>query len=84
MIKTNEISGINDEDGIWTKDPEMINQTFINYFNNLFKTSNPEDSNVEEALRGIQPRVTQSMNNKLLAHFSKAEIKLAINQMFPT
>lgn len=40
-------------------------------------------ANIELALRNIQPKVSQSMNNRLLAPFTKAEIERAINEMFP-
>lgn len=38
---------------------------------------------IQEALKSVNPKVTQCMNNTLLAPFNKAEIERAVSQLFP-
>ncbi|MDO7987362.1 reverse transcriptase domain-containing protein, partial [Sweet potato little leaf phytoplasma] len=82
--KTNDIIGINKVDGIWSEDPKEIEDTFVSYFENLFRSSNPSPANIDIALKGLNPRVSQDMNIKLMSPFTKEEIENSIKQMFPT
>lgn len=82
--KTNEIKGIIDKNGCWNEEIPIIEETFIDFFENLFKSSKPDPNLIRKPLDGIRPRVDHFMNNKLLAPFTKIEVEKAINQMFPT
>lgn len=82
--KSNEIYGIVDDNGLWYEDPSLIENTFISYFENLFESSNPDLIAIENSLDGLVPKVNQSMNNSLMAPFTRTEIENAIKQMFPT
>lgn len=57
-------------------DQRLIGETFTSYYKKLFTSSNPDD--MDFCLREIQSGVTIAMNQKLLAAFSKHEIKEAI------
>lgn len=57
---------------------------FTSYFKNLFSTSNLESNSIANALSGMQPKVDQNMNNRLLAAFTKTEVEYAVKQMFST
>jgi hypothetical protein len=58
-----------------------IEGAFVDYFQNLFTSSNP--SNYEEYIAGLEGRVTSSMNNMLMAELSSLEVKSALDQMDP-
>lgn len=82
--KTNEIKGIIDNSGCWNEDINIIEETFTNYFEHLFKSSDPNLDHIKSTLYGISPKVTQEMNNALSVPFTKTEIEKAIHDMFPT
>lgn len=82
--KKNEIKGILDVNGIWTDNPNLIEDTFCSYFKNLFSSSCPSKEALEKVLKVVKPKVDDSMNEKLLAPYSKDEIEKVVNQMFPT
>ncbi|XP_010513760.1 PREDICTED: uncharacterized protein LOC104789816 [Camelina sativa] len=52
------------------------------YFQNLFSTSEP--FNPQEMLSGLQPRVSDRMNQELLATVSKEEVKNAVFSIKPS
>ncbi|KAL0444606.1 UNVERIFIED_CONTAM: putative mitochondrial protein [Sesamum latifolium] len=53
------------------------------YYHNLFQTSNPTDEAMDEVLRGMPTRVSESMNEALIQPFVPDEVKLVISQMYP-
>lgn len=80
----NEIKGILNSFGQWTEDPKTIENTFCNYFQNLFTLSNLTNTIILEVLQTVKPRVDKSMNDSLLALFNSMEVENAVAQMFPT
>lgn len=82
--KKNEIKGIMDINGVWTEEQVKIEDTFIQYFQNLFSSSNPTKEKIEEILKNINPMVDKQMNDALTAPFSHQEVEKAVGQMFPT
>jgi hypothetical protein len=60
---------------------EDIGAAFVNFYQNFFTTQGA--LGIEECLRGLQPRVTEAMNTKLLCKFEMAEIDNALAQMHP-
>lgn len=81
--KHKEIIGIIDSNGGWSENELTIKNMFISYFENLFTPSNPEPNYIENSLTGLQPKVHQAMNNKLMAPFTKTEVEITVKQMFP-
>lgn len=82
--KKNEITGILGLNGEWTKDPLLIEETFINYFENLFCSFHPDQNQIDLALDSLHPKIDKFMNVKLLAPFTKNDIEKAVSQMFST
>ena len=80
--KKNTISGIWDENGTWCDTNESIAVTTIAYFESLFITSNP--CCISEVTDTIATRVTDEMNQGLIATFTKKEVVTALKQMHPT
>lgn len=82
--RMNEIKGILDNNGHWTENPQAIEDTFSSYFREIFSSSNPSKEVMEDVLKLIKPKVDPSMNETLLAPYSRVKVEKAIAQMFPT
>ena len=80
--KKNTISGIWDENGNWCDTNESIAATAIAYFEALFTTSNP--CLIMEVTNTIPTKVTNEMNQGLIAAFTREEVVTALKQMHPT
>lgn len=81
-FQRNTIDRIQDSNGVWQEDGEVIDKIFVEYFDSLFTTSNPVVS--EELLNAIHYKVTGPMNSSLLREFQVSEVERALKQMFPT
>jgi hypothetical protein len=79
--KINTIKKIEDEQGREWVEPKEISAAFINFYQQLFTTGGTEG--VEQCLEGLQPRVTEDMNTRLLKEFTEAEVDNALAQMHP-
>lgn len=82
--RKNKIWGIENERGDWTEENEEVEKEFFGYFTKLFSTSNPTQAQMENALRGMMPKVTPEMNEYLCQPFIEEEITEALVQMCPT
>ena len=63
----NSISKIRGSNGVWLDDEALIGSTFVEYFEQLFTSSQPTVS--DELLEAIQTKVTDRMNSTLLQDF---------------
>jgi ribonuclease HI len=79
--RRNTVEQIKNEEGILCSTPEAIEGAFVNYYSKLFTSASPR--NVEACTSAITGKVTVAMNNCLLATFTMAEIKQALDQMAP-
>ena len=77
----NFISGVMDSNDCWQEDMRKVEEIVINYYSNLFSSSNP--SQFTELIEAVEPKVSQDMNNMLTRDFQGAEVKAALNQMYP-
>lgn len=59
----------------------MIGRTFVEYFEKLFTSSQPDVS--AELLDAIHTKVTDRMNARLLQEFQAPEVEKALKQMHP-
>ena len=82
--RKNKIWGIENSHGQWTEDQGEVEKEFCEYFQNLFTTSSPNQSQIQSALDGISPKVTTDMNHQLEEPFTEEEIVEALHQMSPT
>ena len=80
--KTNTVHGLRDTNDIWQTDSEVIESIVVEYFQNLFSSSNP--TAINEVTQLVDARVTPEMNSSLLSPFSSEEIKSALFQMSPS
>jgi hypothetical protein len=79
--RRNLITELHDNQGVTHTGDEAIGRLFEEYFDSLFKTSNPVDFN--SVLEGISPVVTVDMNTRLSQPFQRQEVDHAIKQMGP-
>ena len=79
--RRNSILTLIRDDGEIVTGSEAIGTQFTDYYQALFTAKPLED--VEVVLDGIQPCVTQEMNQNLISQFTKAEVITAMKQMAP-
>ncbi|KAL0011886.1 hypothetical protein SO802_006994 [Lithocarpus litseifolius] len=79
--KWNTIHRIRDAEDTWQEDEEMIGRTFVEYFEQLFTSSQPNVST--ELIDAIHFKVTDRMNSRLLQEFQASEVEQALKQMHP-
>ncbi|WZZ32808.1 hypothetical protein YC2023_016209 [Brassica napus] len=77
----NRITKIKNSMGAWVETEEGIEQVAVEYFGNLFESSNPID--IEESIRCITETVTGEMNATLTAPVSDTEIRDAVFAIDP-
>lgn len=61
--RKNRISGLEDEDRVWTEEVEGVERLFCEYFQNIFTTTNPSQAQLDATLTDLPERVTAEMNN---------------------
>ena len=74
--KKNTIKKLRGEDNSWVEGTDMLKPLILNYFANLF-TSEVQATD-PAVLEKIQPKVSQAMNDKLLAPFTSEEVKKVV------
>ena len=77
----NTIMGIMDESDTWHENEDKVVDIITGYYQSLFTTSQPVIC--QEFLDAIQPGVTPQMNHMLTRDFTAAEVKKALDQMYP-
>ncbi|KAL0003813.1 hypothetical protein SO802_011374 [Lithocarpus litseifolius] len=76
------ILGIKDENGTWCDTNETIAGAAIQYFKDIYTSSQPSCFN--DVIGAIPSRVTNEMNEELIKEFTKDEVLTALKQMHPT
>lgn len=79
--RRNKIGQILDGNGRPCTNPGEIEQAFVEHFQNILTTCRP--AGIEECISGVEGKVTQAMNGKLMAGFTSVEVKAALDQMDP-
>ena len=74
--------GLQDLNGFWQEDKEEIERTILGYFENIYKSDQPE--NFETSLSSLTTRVSTDMNEDQNAEFKAEEVWNALKQMHPT
>ena len=59
--RRNRVIRLRSSDGQWTSNYNQVPSLFVEYYNSLFQTANPEQ--IDEVLDNIQRVVTEEMNN---------------------
>ena len=70
-----------DEEGRWRDKEADIEEVFVDYFSNIFKSSNP--SNMEDIFNAMDRKVSNEMNAFLDKDFSEEKLHKALFQMCP-
>ena len=70
-----------DSDGVWQEEEQLIEEIVVNYYKDLFTTSNP--TNFNELLEAVETKVSPSMNQMLIRDFTTREVEQALKQMHP-
>uniref|UniRef100_A0A5B7C6K9 Reverse transcriptase zinc-binding domain-containing protein n=1 Tax=Davidia involucrata TaxID=16924 RepID=A0A5B7C6K9_DAVIN len=68
--------------GNWKDEISDVEKVVIQYFRNIFTTTNPQSS--PEILEAVSSRVSQDMNKDLMQEFRAEEVRTALFQMHPT
>ena len=80
-FRKNSILGIKDKIGNWQEQSEVIGDIIVEYFEDLFTTSN---SAIEEGSLSFIPKlVTDEINEQLMREFMEWEIQEALDQIVP-
>ena len=69
------------EDGFAIEEEHLIGEELVNYFTKIFTSAQPTD--FELILKGIEQKVTPSMNSDLTKEFMADEVEQALKQMKP-
>lgn len=77
----NFVDGVFNPNEVWQKDDSKIEKCFVDYYTELFTSSNPVD--FSEIIEVVQPKVSQEMNSRLLREFQPSEVLQALKQMYP-
>ncbi|KAK4385543.1 hypothetical protein Sango_2678300 [Sesamum angolense] len=76
--KCNNISKLKDDIGTWKESESDIQEVLLQYFLNIFASTQPGTNDLNEILSVVQPRVTTYTNLSLVEPFTIAEVKQAI------
>ena len=79
--RNNRVLKLQDEFGRWHETQEKVGRVFMEYFCNIFQTSNPVNMNA--IFHVIDTRVTLEMNQELDKEVTLDEIRSALFQMNP-
>lgn len=79
--KRNFIGGLLDATGVWQEVEGRIEEVVVEYYTNLFTSSNPTD--FSQLLQAVQPKVTLAMNQVLVRDFTANEYRMALKTMYP-
>ena len=79
--RKNLITGIKNQSNTWCTNPEEVSGMFMDYFQQLFSSTNPEFEVAD--LNSIPRVVTAEMNDSLTENFQPWEVELALKQMAP-
>ena len=80
-FRRNQIDNLEDANGELRSDEEGISSILVDYYQQLFTSSNP--SMVEEVVAHIPCTITDELNAELLAGFTREEVVVALKQMEP-
>ena len=79
--KKNFMEGLMVANDMWQKDDAKVEEIVVEYYKELFSTSNPVD--FTELLNAVQPKVSLAMNEELTRDFTGVEVRAALKQMYP-
>lgn len=75
----NRIISLYNPAGVWVSSKEEIDQVTVNYFEDLFSSTSPTES--EEALKKVPSLILEQMNKMLTATSTEEEVRNALFMM---
>ncbi|XP_022150918.1 uncharacterized protein LOC111018954 [Momordica charantia] len=81
--RTNEIKGLLDQQGTWEENKFKVVGMIESYFTELFSSSRPSVSIIEQVTGCIEARVSSGHNCDLLKPFCEEEMIMALHQIHP-
>ena len=82
--RKNQIRGLFNKIGEWCSDEEQIADTAVEYFQDLFTSSQPEDEEIGLVLEVVDQQVTDDINSTLMEPYTGDEVRRALFQMHPS
>ncbi|XP_075492592.1 uncharacterized protein LOC142530656 [Primulina tabacum] len=79
----NLISGLVSSHRDWCTDKSSMAEIVLDYFSNLFMSTNPSSHVTSQAIEHIVPKLNEDMNATLCAKFSTEEVRKALFDMHP-
>lgn len=79
--KRNTSRGLFNDAGTWIEGTRAIEEVISSYFVDLFSSSKPSPEVMDFVCEKVVPRVTESMNAKLLQPFTGEEVQRAVFAM---
>ena len=80
-FQKNNIDGLLDQNNVWKEDLRDIENIVLDYYSNLFKSSNPVE--FTKLLQSVEQKVIVEMNTMLIDEFKEFEVSRALKQMYP-
>lgn len=68
---------------MWCEEDKDLEAIIIDYFGELFQSSHPDVTVIDEMLATVEARITPEMNALLSTQFTADEVLLALKQMSP-
>lgn len=81
--RANRVEELLDKNGILCREKDGMANIVVDYFADLFATTNPDIQTMDEVLNAIEPRVTADENVLLSIHFTSKEVTDALSDMSP-
>lgn len=82
-IRRNTISSVLNHNDRPVTDSIELAHVFCVYFQNLFRSSNPSQHNIDQCVHQVVQRVSPAMNSELLKQYTSEEVWAALYQMAP-
>lgn len=83
-LRTNFINGLFNARGEWCEDDQSMADITLDYFHNLFASSNPSQYDIETIISTFDPVVDEQMNEMLCSPFTYDDIKRAVFYLHPS
>lgn len=61
-----------------------MENTFLSYFNSIFSSFQPSTQDIEDMVKYVPSRVSDSRNKRLSSPFGREEVLTAVKQMYST
>lgn len=79
----NKIRGLQDATGVWVNKKDKMEAVIDHYFQDLVRSSDPSERDMEAVLGALAPRLTEEDSFALSQPFTEQEVKDAISHMSP-